>query len=233
MDVRLIPEKIKQRLNKQSSFDYDNIHCYQFVEAFNKAQLQRVRNMLKGNNQDGEKSETTIDNIDDLQPIVVPGIELKGSNKDIYFETVEIPSNYMRFLRLSVNGSTQRCKGKSIRVVDIVENANVGEFLRDYTRKPSFEWGETFATIQSNRLRIYTNGEFKISDATLTYYRYPTPIGLSGCEDINGNPTTNVDPDFKDDFVENLIDEAAAIIAGDIESINQYQRLAAQVEKNA
>jgi hypothetical protein len=34
----------------------------------------------------------------------------------------------------------------------------------------------------------------------------------------------NVICEFKDDIVEILIDEACSILAGDIESMNQYQR---------
>ncbi len=42
--------KIKQRLNKLASNDYDNIECWQIVEAFNKAQVEWVRRQLHGNN---------------------------------------------------------------------------------------------------------------------------------------------------------------------------------------
>jgi hypothetical protein len=40
--------KLKQRLNKLDSKDFDNIQCWQFVEAFNKAQLEWCRRNLHG-----------------------------------------------------------------------------------------------------------------------------------------------------------------------------------------
>jgi hypothetical protein len=48
MDNKLIQLKIKQRLNKLASFDYDNIESWQIQEAFNKAQLEWTRRVIHG-----------------------------------------------------------------------------------------------------------------------------------------------------------------------------------------
>ena len=42
--------KMKQRINKLDSQDYDNIECWQVVEAFNKAQVEWSRRQLHGIN---------------------------------------------------------------------------------------------------------------------------------------------------------------------------------------
>jgi len=42
--------KLKQRLNKLDSQDYDNIECWQAVEAFKKAQVEWCRRQLHGSN---------------------------------------------------------------------------------------------------------------------------------------------------------------------------------------
>ena len=42
--------KIKQRLDKLDSQDYDNIECWQFIEAFNKAQIEWCRRNLPNKN---------------------------------------------------------------------------------------------------------------------------------------------------------------------------------------
>ena len=49
--------KLKQRLNKLDSQDYDNIECWQFVEAFNKAQIEWCRRNLHGGNMYKEGDE--------------------------------------------------------------------------------------------------------------------------------------------------------------------------------
>ena len=57
---------IKQRLNKLSSNDFDNIECWQIVEAFNKAQVEWVRRQLHGNNMYREGDEMSKRRIDDI-----------------------------------------------------------------------------------------------------------------------------------------------------------------------
>ena len=44
--------------------------------------------------------------------------------------------------------------------------------------------------------------------------------------------TTDVTSEFKDDVVEVMIDEAASILAGDMEIFTQYQREQQRVEQN-
>ena len=50
MDVNTTILKIKQRLNKLDSSDYDNIQCWQIREAVNKAQLEWIRRQIHGVN---------------------------------------------------------------------------------------------------------------------------------------------------------------------------------------
>ena len=62
----LIQIKLRQRLNKLSSNDFDNLECWQIIEAFNKAQLQWCRRQLHGMNQYKEGDEGSQRRIDDL-----------------------------------------------------------------------------------------------------------------------------------------------------------------------
>ena len=62
--------KIKQRLNKLDSQDYDNIQCWQMVEAFNKAQMEWVRRQVQGVNITKTGDEQTKVRIDDLQKLL-------------------------------------------------------------------------------------------------------------------------------------------------------------------
>ena len=62
--------KIKQRLNKLDSQDYDNIECWQIVEAFNKAQVEWARRQLHGTNIFKEGDEGSTRRKDDLQVLL-------------------------------------------------------------------------------------------------------------------------------------------------------------------
>ena len=63
--------KFRQRLNKIASNDYDNIECWQIVEAFNKAQIEWCRRQLRGTNARQEGDEMSKRRIDDLEILLV------------------------------------------------------------------------------------------------------------------------------------------------------------------
>lgn len=241
MNNSAIQLKIKQRLNKLASNDYDNIECWQVVEAFNKAQYDWCRRNLHGINTLQEGAEQSIRRIDDLQ-ILLTNSSMALYNKQVYFETSDLPTDYFQWNRVTVFGKNDCCENKRF-VTYLAEKTNVDELLRDKNKKPNFEWGETFCTLSDNKIQIYTNGEFEISKAVLSYYRFPTRIQINGCTDpylSNPTPTgagvvvstANVDCEFKDDLVEILIDEAVKILAGDIESFNIMQVAQQSVEGN-
>ncbi len=70
---------------------------------------------------------------------------------------------------------------------------------------------------------MYTNNEFLINEIHLVYYRVPQRCDIIGYTRENGEASANSDLEFKDDTAELILDDAAAIIAGSIESLNQYQ----------
>lgn len=234
MNNNLLQIKIKQRLNKLGSFDYDNIECWQIQEAFNKAQLEWVRRRLHGLNALKESSEQSVTVVDDLQ-ILLSELELRGVEKPKYFETDSIPANYLHFVRVSANVKNDCCPKRALTTIYQAEEANVDILLADSFKSPSFEWAETFCTILGDKIRIYTNGHFTVHDSRLVYYRKPKDIQILGCTNItNGQAyTTNVECELKDDICEIIADEAAAILAGDIESMNQYQREVQNAQRNS
>lgn len=224
--------KIKQRLNKLASNDYDNIECWQIVEAFNKAQLDWCRRNLHGLNVLQEGDEQSTRRIDDMQ-ILLTTNNMVLTPYELYTETNILPTDYFQWKRISIIGRSNCCEDKHF-VVYLAEQANVDTLLKDYNKKPSFEWGETFATMRSNKIQIYTNNEFEVSKATLVYYRQPVKIEIDNCIDpyTQIRSTADVPCEFKDDITELLIDETVKILAADMESFNQYQRAQQSVEGN-
>jgi len=226
--------KIKERLNKLASNDYDNIECWQIVEAFNKAQIEWVRRQIRGGNVYRDGDEQSSRRIDDLQKILIY-TDIPISKKDLFYEmTNELPDNYLEFKRIDVKAIADCCEDPRLMSVYLAEEDNRTVLLRDEMKKPSFEWAETFTTLIDNKARIYTNNEFELSNAQLTYYRFPVYIQIQNCSDpYTGQiSSANVECEFKDDIIEVMIDEAVAIIAGDIESGNQANRGSDSAERN-
>jgi hypothetical protein len=223
--------KIKQRLNKLDSQDYDNINCWQIVEAFNKAQVEWVRRQLHGINLTKEGDEGSTRRKDDLQ-ILLETFELNTSNKKYYYEAA-LPEDYLQWKRVDISTKKDCCDNRPMMVY-LAEEGNLRELLRDKAKQPSFEWGETFATLKGGKVNIYTNGDFTIEEGELVYYRQPVKIQIAGCVDpyTNVASTANVESEFKDDIVELIIDETVSILAGDMESINQFSRGTETAERN-
>jgi len=223
--------KIKQRLNKLDSQDYDNITCWQVVEAFNKAQVEWSRRQLHGINVVKEGDEQSTRRKDDLQKLLIK-TPLTSVKKDLYYEG-SIPVNYLQWKRVDIYAKKECCDKRRMTVY-LAEEGNLNQLLRDKSKQPSFEWAETFATLINDTVHLYTNNEFEVEEAYLTYYRQPVKIQIDGCSDpyTGITSTTNVDCEFKDDIIELIIDEAVSILAGDIESGNQFSRTQESAERS-
>ena len=216
--------KIKQRLNKLASNDYDNFECWQIVEAFNKAQIQWVRRQLIGMNAEKQGDEQTTRKIDDLQNLLKE-IPMPLSQRQLYMESGSLPVDYLQFKRVNAYAKKDCCENPmDLSVVYLAEEENVPILLQDDLKKPSFEWGETFCTLVGDKVRVYNNNDFDVVDSSLMYYREPVKIQILDCVDPYSleTSTANVECEFQDNIVEVLIDNAVQVLAGDIESMNQY-----------
>ena len=224
--------KVKERLNKLDSNDYDNIEAWQIVEAFNKGAVDWTRRQLHGTNQKQTGDEQSKRRIDDLN-ILLREIPVTVTKKDLYF-TAPLPEDYMEWKRIAANAANDCCDNKIRLVIYLAEEANVDELLRDKNKQPNFEWGETFCTLKGGNVRIYTNNLFNVENVRLSYYKQPRRIQIIGVVDPYTNlvSTVEVESEFKDDIVELIVDETVKILAGDIESVNQMQISENSVELN-
>jgi hypothetical protein len=189
--------------------------------------------MLHGNNLYKEGDEYSKRRIDDLQ-ILLTEFNLTGTSNGKYFESTNFPpADYLEYKRLTTDAFTECCEKPRSMTVYLVEEANISLYLRDPLKRPDFDWSETIATLINNKVRIYVR-DFNVSNSVLTYYRQPVKIQFAG----SLNPytgvvsTTDVICEFKDDITEVILDDTAAIIAGDIENFNQMQREQQSAERN-
>jgi hypothetical protein len=225
--------KVQQRLQKLASFDYNNLHDWQIVEAFNKGTVEWCRRQLSGINISKTGDESSKRRIDDLQ-VLLNTIPFNATKRDGYYESELLPDNYFEWKRVSATATNECCNIPRPMVIYLAEETNLDVLKRDFHKKPNFEWAETFATIESNRVKIHTNNEFELSNIKLTYYRQPIRIQVPGVSDpYTGTfPTSEIVSEFKDDIVELLITECVEILANDIESFSQSQVADNSAEQN-
>lgn len=221
MSPQLVLIKLRLRMNKSHSSDYDLIPDWKAVEAINKAGKDWTRRQIHGSNKTQEGDEETRMRINDLQ-FLLETKYLKGVNKKKFFEA-PLPEDYFWYKRIIPLTSKGDCSNIPIYNCTLVEEANVPELLGDWSWIPSFDWRQCFHTILDNNIRVYTDNDFLVSEIDMVYYRKPKEMDIQGYIHEDGRDSTNVDLEFKDDVCELIINEAAAIIAGDIESVNQLQ----------
>ena len=162
--------------------------------------------------------------VDDLQ-ILLRELALTGTITDTYFEATNFPTNYLEFKRVSTKAKQECCPDLTPVSCYLAEEANVNLILRDPLKRPDFQWRETFCTMIDNKIRIYRT-DFDVVEPVLTYYKKPRNIEILNCVDPYTGIISNVGviSEFKDDIVELIIDEAASMLAGDINEVNQALR---------
>ena len=141
--------KIKERLNKLASLDYDNFECWQIVEAFNKAQLEWFRRQIAGINQQHQGEGSTKMNYDDTQNLLIT-VPISGTNTTTEFTSDPFPTDYLYYSSMYVMGKSDCCPERNI-IIYMVDKADLYVILRDENKKPSFEWGETVAIMADRK----------------------------------------------------------------------------------
>ncbi len=226
--------KIKERLNKLDSQDYENFDAWQILEAFNKAQLQWTRAQLAGYNQRGTVDEGSKQFQDDHNRLLHRAPLTAMTRVGTLYYTQDLPADYLAFKRLSASAQTVCCAPRKLRLF-ACEQANVDVWLADDYHKPNFEWAESFYALAGQRVEIYADDQFEIVDAVLVYYREPRRVQIPGVLDLASGQVATLDVtcEFSDAVAEILADKCAGILAGDTENMQQYQRAAQEVANNS
>ena len=218
MTNELLQLKVKQRVNKLDSEDFDNIPCWQIQEAFNKAQREWVRRQVNAINQKRVGREDSSQTIADLQNLLVTWKDGYVDRK-LFYESCDFPDDYIIFARISAYAQKDNCCPPRRLTVYIAEESDVDILLKDPNKNPNFDWAETFATFFGNKVRIYTDEKFEIIDPQVIYYRKPITVQFIGCTDTETGVQSlaNVECEFRDSVIELIVEDAAAIIAKDLE----------------
>jgi hypothetical protein len=231
MSPHLVLEKLSNRLNKSNSGAYANVEELAMIEAINKAQLEWVRKQLRGTNLTKDQGEESNTRVDDLQ-VLLNTKPLSVSSSDLFCQTDVLPSNYGWFNGVLIYAKNNICTEQLILDVHHIEESNVNNWISDEYKKPDFEFRQCFYTLANNRVKVYTNNEFKIEKVLLTYYRKPSEFQVEGVELLDKSLGVNKPLEFKDDVVELIIDEAVTIIAADIEHTMAYNLASSRKNEN-
>lgn len=218
MTVKDCYQYVQNRLNKGGTNANDNIEKFQFVEAFNTMQVLWVESRFK-------LTETNITRTDEIQQLlktVVLKPKKTGSN---YYE-LSLPQDYLHYKR---SVSFVPCEIKNL----LQKEGDINTLLQDEFWKPSIEWEETICTIAGNKLRIYVD-DFSIKSVELHYFRTPVNINMedNGFADVNGNPTVDINPEFQNSSLIEILNLTCQLLSSDNTDQWNYQTFSSLNQTN-
>ena len=123
----------------------------------------------------------------DLRQFLVPK-EIKSKRKDAKEYQVEYPDELYKLLGVEALAEKEPCGKKRLKV-EIIQQDDLSELLRDPSVWPSFEYEETIAQEYSNGISLYAREDFVITGALLKYYRKPLKIAAPSL--VSGGKYTN------------------------------------------
>lgn len=142
-------------------------------------------------------------NINELEYLLKVNIEAPIINKTDEYVEAQLPTDVFRYRASYSLADRGSCTG--VRVFNYDKNAaNLNPILQDAATGPNFDYEETPCILSEGKLKIYYD-DFSINQVLVTYYRKPKQIDIAGYTRIDGSPSTDVDPEFPDEHVNQII----------------------------
>jgi len=229
--------KIDQKLNKLSSNVHQQIPLEDKILALNEAQLKLIKQKLTGLDEPGFDSSKK--RYEDLQSLIeeYSDHKLQLSEKDKKLnqwiaDITELDPEYMFYVDSYILANKGECKDRLIQVnPDLTKHAFTQILLNNTHYKPSFEYQETFNTISSNEIAIYTDGTFTPTFIYISYLRYPEYIDKEGYVNLKEESSKNQDCELPEYLENELVDLTVQDLAGYIENIAAVETSALRLKE--
>lgn len=209
IDIKELVYDYKKKLDKLDSQDYPDIPLPVIIRDLNEAQMKIVLTRYSPNNLYRQGFEGSQKRIDELSVLVVPDENLNTVvkiNDNIYsFDLDNTEENYLFLLRANFLVTTGNCTDILLDGINS-KTDNLNTILSSPFEQPSIPWRETPYRIADNKIRVYSDGDFKVTKAIIDYLRYPVKVDIIGYTDFDGSSSTNINSELpyflKDDIVD-------------------------------
>jgi hypothetical protein len=188
-------EKYLLKTEKNATNDGVATNRERFCLLFNESQNKFLSARLQ---------QRGVDDIRDIQKFLVLDESITSSSETQNRYNFTLPKKYFDLADVRAKASKGNCSD-TISLFEL-QTENLNEIIVDEYNKPSFEWRESFYTINSDNLSVYVDN-FKISEILLNYYRYPNPI--ESINELSFNESKNIEWD------EQVLDIIISITAGE------------------
>lgn len=148
----------------------------------------------------------TIEDLADVQSLITTDI-LQPLNSVPEYSEYQLPSKWFYSTDSYVLASNKDCKNIKINLREI-NTITLRDNYFDDSNKPSLDFEWSFFTIEGDKIKVYRDG-FNLSTFYYSYYKEPTDIDIEGYIKIDETPSTNINPELADIFVDQIISETA------------------------
>jgi hypothetical protein len=205
-------EKIREKLNKNSTNDNIEFDEPRIIIAINEAQNKFTEWILEKKNEDDVRL---------IQHLLIPDKVLKEVSKTENSHYFELPKDYFDLANILSKAKCKKCVDNIL--LWEVKSQNFNELLNDDNNKPSFFARESFYYLGNNKVRVFRDSSFEINSVLLTYYRYPKKIDISGYVSIDGADSQDVSPEWDDRAMDRIISIAVKDLSVNAENLGRFQ----------
>jgi hypothetical protein len=233
--------KIDQKLNKLSTNEHQQIQLEDKILALNEAQLKLIKQKVDGISVvSGLGMDAFKKRYEDLQSLIVnysnQPLELKEVDKGVNQWSANIHDlvpEYMFYIDSYITADKGRCKNRQIWINrDLAKHGDLQFILNNDHYKPSFEYQETFNSLSSNSISIFTDGTFTPKEIYIMYMRYPLYINKQGYVMLDGTDSVDQDCELEKYLEDELLDLTVQNLAMYTENASAVQSAQFRIQTN-
>lgn len=233
--------KIDQKLNKLSTNEHQQINLEDKILALNEAQIKLIKQKVDGTNTvNGLGLDAFKKRYEDLQSLVVNynagvlPLTLKNAELNQWTAYVHnLVPKYMFYIDSYVLATKGRCVDRKIWINrDLSKHGDLQFCLTNTHYRPSFEYQETFNSLSSDEISIFTDGTFTPTQIYISYMRYPQYIDKVGYVRFDGTNSINSDCELETYLEDELLDLTVQNLAMYTENQSAVQSSIYRIQTN-
>jgi len=233
--------KIDQKLNKLSTNEHQQINLEDKILALNEAQIKLIKQKVDGQNTvSGLGLDAFKKRYEDLQSLVMNynhqplDLTLLNSELNQWKANVHLLTpKYMFYIDSYVLADKGRCTDRKIWINrDLAKHGDIQFILNNDHYKPSFEYQETFNSISSDEISIFTDGTFTPKQIYISYMRYPEYINKEGYVMLDGEDSFDQDCELELYLEDELLDLTVQNLAMYTENMSAVQTAQMRIQTN-
>ena len=233
--------KIDQKLNKLSTNEHQQIALEDKILALNEAQIKLIKQKVDGfSTTSGLGLDAFKKRYEDLQSLVVSyndgvlPLTLENAQLNQWKASIhDLCPQYMFYIDSYFLADKGRCEDRTIWINrDLAKHGDLSLLLNNVHFRPSFEYQESFNSLSTDEISVFTDGTFTPTNIYISYMRYPDYINKAGYIMLDGDPSFDQDCELELYLEDELLDLTVQNLAMYTENQSAVQNSVYRIQTN-